>query len=70
MITLFDLRIDVRSIMRRLHPEIPRHKWFTLHIHHKDRNHSNNDIPNLQIIDRREHKILHSKLRHNREPEV
>lgn len=32
------------------------------HIHHKDGNHYNNDMKNLEVLDKKDHAFLHSKL--------
>jgi len=43
------------------HPDDPIKHKDNLEIHHKDFNHSNNDIDNLQKMTRRKHMILHGK---------
>lgn len=40
--------------------EVPRKGW---EIHHKDGNHRNNNIKNLQLVTMGEHRKLHGKLR-------
>ena len=55
-ITVTNSRKEAREKMERLYPNL---KWRGLYVHHRDHNPLNNDLNNLLIVRRCDHKKLH-----------
>lgn len=61
-----EYRRQAREIMRSYYPDI---NWCINYVHHIDDNPHNNDISNLKIVLRSEHKSLHEALKNNKRQE-
>ncbi len=52
-------RREARELMMENNPHLGREFWYTHHIHHKDCNPMNNNMENLEIVERSEHQKIH-----------
>ncbi len=58
--TIREYRRDARELMRIQYPNID---WKMYFVHHIDGNPFNNELPNLKIVYKQEHKLLHKAIK-------